>query len=123
MTAPVHRDCHQGLVSRSCPSAKPHKTSTDRIGMEVHQEAIAVAYVAQDRGATVVFPGTVDTRPCDIEQLIRQIPSKATPLIFVDEAGPCSSWRYRCQARKGHIGRAEAPSLIPQKADNRDAIQ
>jgi transposase len=59
------------------------------IGMEVHKDTIAVAYVAQDHGAEVTSIGTIGTRQRDIDQLIRKMPSKATPLIFVYEAGPC----------------------------------
>ena len=62
------------------------------IGMDVHKETIAVAYVAHDYGAEVTSLGTMGTRQCDLDQLIRQMPSKATHLIFVSEAGPCGSW-------------------------------
>ena len=62
------------------------------IGMDVHKETIAVAYVAQDHGAEVTSLGTIGTRQCDIEQLIRQMPSKAQPLILVYAAGPGGSW-------------------------------
>jgi transposase len=59
------------------------------VGLDVHQESIAVAYVAQDPGAEVVSLGSIGTRQCDLDQLIRQLHSKATPLVFVYEAGPC----------------------------------
>jgi transposase len=62
------------------------------IGMDVHKDAIAVAYVAQDHGAEVASLGTIGTRQCDLDQLIRKRPSKAPHLIFIDEAGPCGSW-------------------------------
>ena len=39
------------------------------IGMDVHKDAIAVAYVAQDHGAEVTYLGTIGTRQCDIDQL------------------------------------------------------
>jgi transposase len=51
-----------------------------------------VAYVAQDHGAEVTYLGTIGTRQCDIDQRIRKMPSKATHLLFVYEAGPCGSW-------------------------------
>src|SRR5712691_4870804 len=50
--------------------------------MDVHKESIAVAYVAQDHGAEVTYLGTIGTRQCDIDQLIRKMPSKAKHLIF-----------------------------------------
>jgi transposase len=62
------------------------------IGMDVHKDEIAVAYVAQDHGAEVASLGTIGTRQCDLDQLIRKRPSKAPHLIFIDEAGPCGSW-------------------------------
>jgi hypothetical protein len=63
--------------------------------MEVHKDTIAVAYVAPDPGAEVTYLGTIGIRQCDLDPLIRPMPSKATHLIFVYEAGPCGSWRYR----------------------------
>jgi len=62
------------------------------MGMDVHKDTIAVAYVAQDHGAEVTYLGTIGTRQCDIDQRIRKMPSKATHLLFVYEAGPCGSW-------------------------------
>ena len=64
-------------------------TSTLFVGMDVHKESIAVAYVAEDREAEVIFMGTVGTRQCDIDKLIRKLQAKGKPLHFVYEAGPC----------------------------------
>jgi transposase len=72
------------------------------IGMDVHTDSIAVAYVAQDHGAEVVYLGAIGTRQCDIEQLIRKMPSKAKHLIFVYEAGPCGDWLYRYLTKQGY---------------------
>jgi hypothetical protein len=63
--------------------------------MAVHKESLAVASVAQEHGAEVVLLGAIGTRPCDIDQLSRKMPSKATPLVCVYEAGPCGDWLYR----------------------------
>ena len=52
------------------------------IGMDVHKDSMAVAYVAQDHGAEVTSLGASGTRQCDIDQLIRKMPSKAKHLIF-----------------------------------------
>ncbi len=60
------------------------------VGMDGHKESIAVASVAQEHGAEVVSLGTLGTRQCDIDQLIRQLQSKSTQLVFVDEAGPAA---------------------------------
>jgi transposase len=72
-----------------------HQSSTLYIGWDVHQDSMAVAYVAQDHGAEVTDLGAIGTRQCDSDQLVRKMPSKATPLIVVYEAGPCGSWLYR----------------------------
>jgi transposase len=68
------------------------QASTLFIGMDVHKDTIAVAYVAQDHGAAVTSLGPIGTRQCDIDHLIRQMPSQAKHLIFVYEAGPCGDW-------------------------------
>ena len=43
------------------------QSSTLYVGMDVHKESIAVAYVAQEHGAEVVSLGTIGTRQCDID--------------------------------------------------------
>jgi transposase len=97
--------------------------------MEVHKESSAVAYVAQDHGAEVPSLGTIGTRQCDIDPLIRQRPSKATQRIFVYEAGPCGYWLYRYRTQQGDDCWGVAPSLMPKKpgervnTDRRDAVQ
>ena len=105
------------------------QSSTLYVGMDVHKESIAVAYVAQDYGAEVISLGTIGTRQCDIDKLIRQLQSKSKQLVFVYEAGPCGYWLYRYLTKKGHGCWVAAPSLIPKKTgdrvktDRRDAIQ
>jgi transposase len=104
------------------------QSSTLYVGLDVHQESIAVAYVAQEHGAEVTYLGTIGTRQCDLDQLIRNMPSKAKHLVFVYEAGPCGSWLYRDLTKKGDDCWVVAPSLMPQKAgdrvktDRRDAV-
>jgi transposase len=96
--------------------------------MDVHKDAIAVAYVAQDHGAEVTSLGNIGTRQCDLDQLIRTRQSKATHLIFVYEAGPCGSWLSRYLMKKGYDCWVVAPSLIPKQpgdrvtTDRRDAV-
>jgi transposase len=105
------------------------QSSTLYIGLDVHQEAIAVAYVAQDHGAEVTSLGTMGTRQCDLDQLVRTLQSKAKPLVFVYEAGPCGYWLSRDLTKKGYQCWVVAPSLIPKQAgdrvttDRRDAVQ
>ena len=92
------------------------------VGVDVHQESIAVACVAQDHGAEVVSLGTIGTRQCDLDKLIRQLHSKAKHLVFVYEAGPCGYWLYRYLTKTGHDCWVVAPSLIPKKAGDRVKI-
>jgi hypothetical protein len=73
--------------------------------------------------------GTIGTRPCDIDKLIRQMQSKSKQLVVVYEAGPCGYWRSRDLTQKGHVCWAVAPSSIPKKpgdrvkTNRRDAIK
>jgi hypothetical protein len=64
-------------------------SSTLSIGLDVHKESIAVAYVAHAHDAEVIYLGTIGTRQADIDQLVRKLHSKAKHLVFVYEAGPC----------------------------------
>jgi transposase len=104
-------------------------SSTLYVGLDVHKDAIAVAYVAKDHDADVIYLGTVGTRHGDIDQLIRKLQSKAPHLVFVYEAGPCGYWLYRYLTQKGYDCWVVAPSLMPKKAgdrvktDRRDAVQ
>jgi transposase len=106
----------------------PH-SPTLYVGMAVHKESIAVAYVAQDHGADVVFLGSIGTRQCDIDKLLRKLQSTSNHLVFVYEAGPCGYWLSRYLTKKGHICWVVAPSLVPKRAgdrvktDRRDAVQ
>ena len=54
----------------------PHST-TLFIGVDVHNDSIAVAYVNDAREGEVVFLGCIGTHQCDIDKLIRALTSKA----------------------------------------------
>jgi transposase len=105
------------------------QSRTRFIGLEVHQDAIAVASVAQDHGAEGMSLGALGTRQGDLEQMVRKRPSKATHLLCVSEAGPCGSWRSRSLTTKGDACWVVAPALIPKQpgarvtTDRRDAVQ
>jgi transposase len=95
------------------------QSRTLSVGMDVHKDAIAVAYVAQEHHAEVVSLGNRGTRQCDIDKLIRRLPSKSPHLVFVYEAGPCGYWLDRYLTKKGHVCWVVAPSLIPKKSGDR----
>jgi transposase len=89
------------------------------IGRDVHQDSMAVASVAQDHGAAVLSWGPIGTRQCDIEPLIRTMPSQATHLGCVYEASPCGYWLSRYVTTKGDDCWGVAPSLMPKQAGDR----
>jgi transposase len=64
-----------------------HQSSTLSIGLDVHKESIAVAYISQERHAEVCSIGTIGTRQCAIDTLVRQRQSRSPHLVFVSEAG------------------------------------
>ena len=47
--------------------------------MDVHQGAVAVAYVPQEHGAEVIDLVTLGTRQCDLDHLSRTMPSTIPP--------------------------------------------
>src|SRR5918996_3832903 len=118
------------VANRHAPTRRSamSQSNTIYVGMDVHKDSIAVAYVAQDHGAEVSYLGAIGTRQCDIDQLVRKMQSKAKHLLFVYEAGPCGYWLYRYLTKKGYDCWVVAPSLIPQqpgdrvKTDRRDAV-
>jgi transposase len=105
------------------------QASTLFIGLDVHKESLAVAYVAEEREAEVVFLGTIGTRQGDLDKLMRKLQAKGKQLHLVYEAGPCGYWLYRYLTKKGLTCWVVAPSQIPKKAgdrvktDRRDAVQ
>jgi transposase len=89
------------------------------VGLDVHNESSAVAYITQAYHAEGVSLGTIGTRQCDIDKLIRTLQSKNSHLVVVYEAGPCGSWLSRSLTTPGHRCGLVAPSFIPNKAGDR----
>ena len=84
----------------------------------------------EEREARCVFLGTIGTRQCDIDKLIRKLQAKGKTLHFVYEAGPCGYWLYRYLTKKNLQVLGGGPlAEIPKKAgdrvktDRRDAVQ
>jgi hypothetical protein len=74
------------------------------MGLDVHQESLAVTSIAQDHGSEITYLGTIGTRQADLDPIVRKRQSKATHLVFVSEAGPCGSWLYRHLNQTGDHG-------------------
>jgi transposase len=89
------------------------------VGLDVHKESMAVAYVAKEHDADVIYLGTIGTRHADIDQLVRKLQAKAKHLVFVYAARPCGYWRSRDLTKKGQVCWVVAPSLMPKKAGDR----
>jgi hypothetical protein len=87
--------------------------------MDVHNDAIAGAYGAQDHGAEGMSLGSLGTRQGDSAQRIPTLPAKARPLLCVYEAGPCGSWLERDLPQQGYAGEVVAPSLMPPNPGER----
>ena len=51
-------------------------SSTLYVGLDVHKDSIAVAYVAKDHDANVISYGTIGTRHADIEQRLANVRRK-----------------------------------------------
>ena len=103
---------------RTRRSARRHVSPLDG-GLEVHQESSAVAYAPEERAAEVVFLGTIGTRPCDLDTRVRPLTSQATPLVFVDAAGPCGDWLSRDLPKPPLRGWVVAPARVPKPAGDR----
>jgi hypothetical protein len=96
-----------------------NQARTLSVGLDVHQDAIAVAYVAPAHGAEVISRGAIGTRPCDLDHLIRTLQSKRAHLMVGYEAGPGGDCLSRALTKNGHGGWAVAPSQMPHKAGDR----
>ena len=89
------------------------------VGLDVPKESMAVADVAKAHEAEVIDRGTIGTRHADIDPLVRTLQAKATPRVFVYEAGPWGSWRSRDLTKQGQVCWGVAPALMPQQAGDR----
>ena len=78
-----------------------------------------MAYASEDGPPNPGPLGTIGTRQCDIDALIRKLQSKGGRLMVGYEAGPCGYWRYRYLTRKALACMVVAPALIPRKPGDR----
>src|SRR5437899_3331690 len=80
---------------RAWRSAMGESSKTLYVGLDVHKDSIAVAYAPEDRGAEVASLGSIGTRQCDIDTLIRKLQSKGATLVFVSEARSARCSRHK----------------------------
>jgi transposase len=98
------------------------------VGLDVHNDSIAVAHATGDSAAPPVFVGAIGSRQADLDQLLRRPHGKAAALTVACEAGPSGYGLYRYLTAKGVACQVVAPSLIPRKpgdkvkTDRRDAV-
>ena len=59
------------------------------VGLDVHNDSIAVAYAQGQRADPPVYVGAIGTREADLTTLIRRLQSKTPTLRCAYEAGPC----------------------------------
>ena len=94
------------------------KESIKYVGLDVHQETLAVS-VAEGDGGEVRFVGTIANTEEAIEKLVKQLKKGASDLRFCYEAGPCGYGIQRQLSDLGWDCQVVAPSLIPKKAGDR----
>lgn len=97
------------------------------VGLDVHQETIAVAIADTGRGKARYY-GEIANKPAALRKLVDKLSRDGEVIAFCYEAGPCGYETYRTLAALGMICEVVAPSLIPRKAgdrvktDRRDAL-
>jgi transposase len=100
---------------------------TTFVGLDVHQETIAVA-TARHGGGPAQSLGTIPNRPEAVAALVRKLTSYG-PIEVCYEAGPCGYVLWRQLSELGIPCSVVAPSLIPTrvgdkvKTDRRDALK
>ena len=92
-----------------------HQSSTRDVGLDVHQESLAVASVAQAPHAAVVSLGHLGPRPGESAPLLRPLQANSAPRLVVYAAGPCGSWLARALTTPGPGCWGIAPALLPHK--------
>jgi transposase len=99
------------------------------VGLDVHNDSIAVAHAQGQSADPPVFVGAIGPRQADLDKLVRRRQAKTLDLGFAYEAGPCGYGLHRYLTGRGFPCQVVAPSLIPTKpgdrvkTDRRDAIE
>jgi transposase len=99
------------------------------VGLDVHEDSIAVAHPTGHSTDPPVFVGAIGPRQADLHKLIRRLQAKTPALVSAYRTGPCGYGLYRTLTGRGFACQVVAPSLIPKKpgdkvkTDRRDAVE
>jgi transposase len=102
--------------------------TTKFIGLDVHQDTIAVAVADGDGTREVRFHGTVANTPEAVRRLVARLSGPGIALQCCYEAGACGYGVYRQLRQLGVDCMVVAPSMTPRrpgdrvKTDRRDAM-
>lgn len=88
------------------------------VGLDTHQETIAVA-VSEANGGAVRYYGEIPNKPKAIAKLVKTLTAQGDTVSFCYEAGPCGYGLYRQLTELGQACTVVAPSLIPTKPGDR----
>lgn len=97
------------------------------IGLDVHQDTIAIAVADEGSGKEVRSFGTVENRPEALHRALKRIGQDGAELKVCYESGPCGFVIYRSLAKLGIDCMVISPSSMPRrpgdrvKTDRRDA--
>lgn len=113
---------HQAVVERTITERLSAASNVHAayIGLDVHKATIAVS-IAEAGRHEPEFRGEIPNVPKAIDTLVRQLSQRfeGQPLLFSYEAGPCGYGVYHQVQASGHDCEVVAPSLIPQRAEDR----
>lgn len=77
------------------------KQSILYVGLDVHNNSIAVALAEDGRESEVRYFGTIGGDMAALDKVVRKLVSRGKSLRFVYEAGPCGYELHRHPARQG----------------------
>src|SRR3712207_2855570 len=93
--------------------------TTKFIGLDVHQDTIAVAVADGDGAREVRVHGTMANTPETIRRLVARLSGPGIVLRFCYEAGACGYGVYRQLRRLGVDCIVVAPSMTPRSEERR----
>jgi transposase len=95
------------------------KDSTAYVALDTSKLRNAVAIASEGRDGEVRYLGEIDNTPAATGKLVRKLAKRHPAVTFCYEAGPTGYGLYRQITGLGHECIVVAPSLIPQKPDDR----